>query len=425
MNAGPKPQYQGYIEQLSRFHVEGWMHNRADGSERTALTVRRGDTGEVIATDIANHFRYGLSEIGIGDGGHGFHVRFPTPLAPEALPHLKIVPEPGGTAIETAPTCTNAYEPMMLISMDIVDNCNLRCPFCFYDYSGVRTTNLMDEATVDAALAFLPYVTDGNFWFSCVHEPTLHPDLMRFIEKVPRQWRKKVFFTTNLAKRMPDRYFAWLADAGLHHVNISIESMVPELYERMRKGARFRIFKKNWDALIEATAQHTNPTKLRYIAMVYRSNYRELPGLVRFLLDERHAGQVELRYTFDLPHIPAAFRDSEFLDAAGWLWLRDQLAEYPAERVMLILPPGIRPETPRLAIDLAERFEPETPNLLSSGVRHYLPGRYESRLCWDGSFTVTPFWAHPFEESLKTPPVAVANIRDVGDPLRFLAALSA
>ena len=77
--------------------------------------------------------------------------------------------------------------------MDIVDNCNLRCPFCLYDYANTRTTHFMTEQTIEAALRFLPYTRDGEFWFSCLHEPTLHPKLTSFIDKVPPEYRRKLF----------------------------------------------------------------------------------------------------------------------------------------------------------------------------------------------------------------------------------------
>jgi molybdenum cofactor biosynthesis enzyme MoaA len=58
--------------------------------------------------------------------------------------------------------------------MNIVDNCNLRCPFCLYDYVTTFRTNVMSDAVFEAALRLLPYVGPGHFWLSCLHEPILH-----------------------------------------------------------------------------------------------------------------------------------------------------------------------------------------------------------------------------------------------------------
>ncbi len=418
--AKPRPTLKGALEQVSPFHVAGWAENPADPAERSPLVLRRTDTGEVLAHGRADNFRHSLTAWGASDDGHAFFIRLAQTLPENVLDLLEVSDALSGAILPRTEHVSRDYQPIMLVAGDIVDNCNLRCPFCLYDYTNVRATNMMDEATMEAALRFLPYVTDSNFWFSCLHEPTLHPELMRFVDKVPREWRHKLFYTTNLAKRMPAGYYAWLADAGLHHVNISIESRVPEIYEKMRKGARFRIFQENWDMLVDACRQHPNPTALRYIAMVYRSNYRELPELVRYLQEERLGSLIELRYTFDSPWLPAEFRDAEFLDAEGWLWLRDQLSGYTADRVRLIMPPGVTVEQPALEIEMTNRTNSERGIRVEANVRHYLPGRYETRLSWDGTFEVKPFWAHPYEQGPGQSPLVSVNIRDIADPVAFL-----
>ena len=212
------------------------------------------------------------------------------------------------TALELAPELRTVFEPVSHIAMDIVNNCNLRCPFCVYDYSNTRSTKVMSEDTFDSALRLIPYVTDGNFWLSCEHEATMHPALLHFIEKIPRQWRRKVMYTTNLARPMPTAYFDALAESDLHHLNISLESLNPEIYERMRKGARWRIFAKNWDTLIAACQSGSAPPRLRYNIMAYRSNLSEIPQLVEYLRNERLAwaggGPAYLRREAYSPRLP-------------------------------------------------------------------------------------------------------------------------
>jgi MoaA/NifB/PqqE/SkfB family radical SAM enzyme len=261
----------------------------------------------------------------------------------------------------------------------------------------------MDEATIEAALRFLPYTLDSNFWFSCLHEPALHPQFTEYLAKVPPALRKKVFFTTNLAKRMAPDYFLFLANGGFANVNISIESLDPAVYERMRKGARFRIFMANWDALMAAMAVGRAPPFLRYIVMVYKSNLADIPALVEHLLAQRRADEIQLRFTFDVAHIPQEFRDSEYIDDAGWDWLAAQVAHHPARKVQVIRPPADMPGGEGGAL---------------------LPGRYEFKMSWDGALKINRFWAVPFSASGE-PPLAELNVRDVSDPLSLFAELSA
>ena len=396
----------GWVDEVSRFHIAGWVSDAGAPTVKQPYAVRLADTGEVLAEGGADQFHYASLGQGGGDGTNGFYARFSRPLPPEALVRLEIVAGANGQRIERAASVRDEYQPVMFIAGDIVDNCNLRCPFCLYDYSGTHTTHFMTEETIAAALRFLPFVTDGNFWFSCLHEPTLHPKLVAFIDKVPREYRRKIFYTTNLAKRMPPSYYQWLGNSGLHHINVSIESRTLAIYERMRKGARFRIFQESWDALVAALAAGEAPPRLRYIAMVYKSNLRELPDLVAYLLAERGAAEVELRFTFDVAHLPPAFRTEEFLDPEEWLWLRDQVSGYPAEQVQLILPPGLggtREVLPRV----------------------FLAGRYECRLSWDGTLAVNRYWAVPYEGNPEDQRILTANVRDIPDVPEFLRELAA
>ena len=307
---GTKPNLFGLIEQRSRFHISGWLYDPGKRGIRLGYEVRHRKTKTLLGKDVADHFRHGLASAGIGDGGNAFYLRYDTPLADEDVDQVDVHPVATGLTLENAPWLTKTYEPISALSMDIVDNCNLRCPFCLYDYTNVNRTHVMSDETLNAALRLISFVPDGSFWFSCLHEPSLHPSLMDFIERVPAEARKKVFFTTNLSKRLPPPYFDRLAGARLNHINISVESLRPELFERFRKGARFNIFKRNWDNLLAACENVEDPTPLRYIVMAYKSNLTELPELTRYLLQERRASKVEIRYTFNFEHIDQGFRSS-------------------------------------------------------------------------------------------------------------------
>ncbi len=461
----PGGPYQGYVDELSESHVAGWVWSLSDASERVeCVAVLRGHDrakpGEVVARVVADQVRFGLAGMGIGDGLHAFYVAFDRVLTAEELSRFELRLVRGDAALEISPHVATEYNPIMFVAMDIVDNCNLRCPFCLYDYANTRATHFMTDETIDAALRFLPFASDGNFWFSCLHEPTLHPDLMRFIDKVPAEYRRKLFYTTNLAKRMPEGYFEWLANSAMHHVNVSIESLEPALYERMRKGARHRIFVENWDKLVPALRVGRTPPRLRYITMAYKSNLRELPGMVKYLIEERAAWQVELRYSFDVDHMPADFKRDEFLEDDDWRWLAAELAGYSPEQVLLNLPPGLVLAPPGSNAPPEVAVQPEggeaktvalvdhvanahlayaaelaafgltgegipVPELQGTGLPdgRYLRGRYEFRLSWDGRLAVNRAQADFKDEDGPEETLCVVNIKDIADPRVFLKSL--
>ncbi len=398
--APPSP-FNGYVDEISPHHVAGWLTGPGAPQFQAVLSG-----GEVVAHGASDQFKFGPSHA--GQGNHGFFQRFSRTLSDGERQSLTVRAN-DGSVLQHSQSLVTDYRPLMLNAMDIVDNCNLRCPFCVYDYSKTFATNMMDEATIEAALRFLPYTLDSNFWFSCLHEPTLHPEFVSFLDRVPHELRRKVFFTTNLAKRMKPEYFKFLADGGYANVNISIESLDPVIYERMRKGARYRIFMENWDALIAAFAAGSAPPFLRYIVLVYQSNLREIPALVDHLLTARRADEIQLRFTFDVAHIPQQFRDTEYVGDADWDWLAGQVAHHPAGKVQVIRSPAA--ESPVAAAETAAA---------PAGI--VLPGRFEFQTSWDGTIKVKRFWAIPFDTSGE-PPIAEVNVRDIEDPLAFFASL--
>ena len=407
------PQIQGFVDERSIHHISGWIRNRSDPDERVDFEiVLKIEAGErILAKGRAAEYRPVLAQLEIGDAAYGFRVLFAEPLTEHDRDQVVVRAVGTQTVLALAPELSTVFEPVSHIAMDIVNNCNLRCPFCVYDYSDTRRTQLMSDSTFESALRLIPYVTDGNFWLSCEHEATMHPALMQFIEKIPLKWRRKVMYTTNLARPMPDDYFDFLAKSGVHHINISLESLDPDLYERMRKGARWRIFSKNWDRLIGAFGRVPTPPRLRYNIMAYRSNLSEIPRLVDHLRNERVASQVEIRHTFEVEHIATEFREAEFLDNADWEWLAQQLASFPDDEVLLIPPP--RPVVSHVA---RSGVSAET------GSPSFIPRPLNLRLQYDGKLIVYGEWPGP-DGLPEHEQFVVTNVHYLRNPREFLLSL--
>ena len=151
-------------------------------------------------------------------------------------------------ALRPAPVEPPVFE---YIAADIVNNCNLRCPFCLVDYDQVRKTELMDEPTFRALLRLAPAVPEAGFWLSCLHEPTLHPRLAEYLGWIPVEQRRKFWFTTNLARPLPDSLIEAIARSGIHHVNVSLDTFDEPLFAILRKHGRLSVFRNNLERLIE------------------------------------------------------------------------------------------------------------------------------------------------------------------------------
>ncbi len=416
--------YQGFIDECSVRHIAGWARDLSDPARRVTVDILLpGPEGDILLhRHPANQFNEVLRQVGVGDGTYAFFLLFDRELTEAERDRVFVRVHGADDRLPPAPALKREFQPIHHVAMDIVNNCNLRCPFCVYDYSQTNKTYVMSDETFASALRLIPYVTDGNFWLSCLHEATLHPRLIQFIERVPREYRRKLFFTTNLAKRQPRAFFEALAESGMDHINISLESLDKDIYEKMRKGARYHIFLENWALLLDVFRAAPQAPRIRYNLMAYRSNLRELPELVALLLEEKLGWQAELRSTMDMPQIPAQFREDEFLSTSEWAWLAAEMKRFPAERIVLLLPPegkGYDREEGRRALPASQPPEQEG-RAVAKGPA---PRPFNLRIGWDGTLNVySELPARPGE-----PPSLAnylfANINELKDPLATFLAL--
>ncbi len=183
-----------------------------------------------------------------------------------------------GVEKETEVSAVATQRPFGTVAMDITSFCNLRCPFCLSGHDLPKT--FMSEEIFDKAISLIPLTDTNNFLFSCLYEPTIHPKFSDFIERIPQEFRQKVFFTTNLAKRITDDVFERLSCSGIHHINISLDSLEPATFEYFRKGAKFSLFHENLTRLVEVFSAASNPPQLFYVSVVNKLNFQEIPSLM-------------------------------------------------------------------------------------------------------------------------------------------------
>lgn len=394
-----KEDFIGFVDELNASYVCGWVCNQALPQDRLMCEAVLSSTGEVLISSIANKLHYEtIKSIGDTSCRYAFFIKFPRILNSAEQKGIFIRVKNTEYIVPFAPNLKTDFQPFLHMAMDIVNNCNLRCPFCLYDYSSTKKTFFMDDDTINAALRFLPFLPDGDFWFSCLHEPTLHPQLIDYLAKVPEEYRKKIFFTTNLAKKLPDSFFEWVVNSGLHHLNVSLESLEPAIYERLRKGARQHIFLNNIDKLKKALKESANPISVRYIIMAYKSNLKELPSLFGKLIGDYNASLVEVRSSFDAPFIPKDFKETEFLSNNDWDWLEAQLKLLPDNDKVVIL----------RELTTEEANDDETPE-------DVLSGRYMLRLSWDGHLKV---FVYEYSSALKKrveKNILETNVKEITD----------
>ena len=228
------------------------------------------------------------------------------------------------------------------IAADITRNCNLRCPFCLSDFSEYKPKGLIEDTTFDKLMSLLPLVEgppsgEATVLLSCLYEPSIHPRWLDLYERVPEEHRKKCMFTTNLA-RITDEEIDRLARLEFHHVNISVDSFVPEVYEGLRKGARFAPFMEHFTRLTTRMREDGATMGLHCVTVVTRENAAEVPEIVKRCAEEFGAKHHEVRAIYEIPHIDEGWKRSNVAPDEVWPDIQAFVAETPYS-VSLEVPP--------------------------------------------------------------------------------------
>jgi pyruvate-formate lyase-activating enzyme len=167
------------------------------------------------------------------------------------------------------------------ISMDITSNCNLRCPYCLNDFSNIGENVFMSREVFGKALSLMPLVREqGTFRVSCNFEPTIHPQFIELLKMIPAGQGQKLYFTTNLAAPLSDDFLVQLSHVNLSFINISLDSLVPETFEMMRKGAKYERFLGNLERLVAIFQREPSAPRLRYITVLCKRNLAEIEALI-------------------------------------------------------------------------------------------------------------------------------------------------
>ncbi len=196
-----------------------------------------------------------------------------------------------------APFAVPQPEAMMrLLRISVTDSCNFRCRYCMPEQGNQRTASLATDRSPIGPHS--PFSRDGESlplgqlaeivgWLMrhapidriklTGGEPLMHPGLEELISRLARiNGVREISMTTNgslLSKRA-----AALKSAGLARVNVSLDSLDPERFAQLSRGAHLEHTLKGIDAAIAAGLL---PLKLNTV--LQRSTWkRDVPQLLDF-----------------------------------------------------------------------------------------------------------------------------------------------
>jgi len=178
---------------------------------------------------------------------------------------------------------TLAWElPPLSLRISVTDRCGLRCAYCMPP-QGVP---LLDR---DAVLTFKEIARFVRLAGRCSQisqvritggEPLVRPELEVLIGMLRRAGVPEIALTTN-GQQLAQKATA-LKQAGLDRVNISLDSLKPEVFVRITRGG---ILHKTLEGIRAARQAGLAPIKLNTVVL-RGLNDQEAPELVRFSMEQ-------------------------------------------------------------------------------------------------------------------------------------------
>ncbi len=168
------------------------------------------------------------------------------------------------------------------VFVETTTRCNLRCPMCI-KHGGKEEFQEGDMSleTFHALLSSLPPVE--VIVLNGIGEPLLHPDLEHFVRLAksrvaPDGW---VGFQSN-GLMMDHQRAVSFVDAGLDRICLSVDSISPDVFKKIRKGGDFAKVEQALDVLHEVKTLNGSSLEVGVEFVLRRDNVHELPSIIRW-----------------------------------------------------------------------------------------------------------------------------------------------
>jgi len=167
------------------------------------------------------------------------------------------------------------------IVMDTSTECNLKCLACFRQHQDLYRHAVMPAKVIEKVIREL-FPTAESVNVSIIGEPLLSPHLERIVHAL-RDFNAGLHITTN-GTLLDQPGLVQRILPALRYLEISFDSTTPELYERLRTGARFQHVLDNARKVGEIRRRMPDPKfDFGFSVTLFHPNVHELPGLIRLL----------------------------------------------------------------------------------------------------------------------------------------------
>ena len=200
------------------------------------------------------------------------------------------------------------------LRISLTDRCNLRCVYCM-PAEGVAWKPHDQMLSLEEIERFAAIAVDEGI--SKIRltggEPLVRHGVVDHVRRLRSLTGLESIALTTNATLLP-RFARDLRDAGLERVNISLDSLDPEVYARITRGGRLADALAGIDAAFSAGF---DPIKLNVV--VVRSLEQDLLGFANLSLDRPlHVRFIEYMPVGDAEEGSGCHSDVSGVDAAGW-----------------------------------------------------------------------------------------------------------
>lgn len=162
-----------------------------------------------------------------------------------------------------------------VVTLNHSNACNLTCAICPRSKGG-RATRIPEPVLKRITTALFP--TAMKAILTMAGEPLMSD--FDFLLDEARRYEVRLDLYTNGLLLKPERYQSMRE--VLDHINISVDSHIPEVYEKVRRGGSFKRLHANLSALRELRMQESDDVLFTLSAVVMKSNVEHLAEFVRF-----------------------------------------------------------------------------------------------------------------------------------------------
>ena len=180
----------------------------------------------------------------------------------------------------------HARRRFLTVRMDVNNKCNLRCTMCYFALEEVRRLPPVEMS--DCLIERLRrevWPRTQALWLSCAAEPLIAPKLQSVLVQAKRSGVPETILVTN-GVALSEEKAAWMIEAPLDVLIVSLDGASPAVYERLRPPARFEKTLANIERLQAMKRWRGAPRpSLQVAAVMMRENLEEWADIVRLAAD--------------------------------------------------------------------------------------------------------------------------------------------